>query len=572
MSQPRADRDLLFGLLAFQNNFIDRDALLGAFAAWVADKSRPLDRFLLDRGALTASRHALLTGLVDEHLKLHGDDPRRSLAALSSIGSARRDLEAIPDDDLHASLAHVSVARRDGDDSYGTRYTAAGEPTSTGGRFRVLRFHAKGGLGQVSIALDQELDREIALKEIQDRYADHPESRARFRLEAEITGGLEHPGIIPVYALGADPAGRPFYAMRFIKGDNLHEALRRFHAADAPGRDSGERRIAFRKILSRFVDACNAVAYAHSRGILHRDLKPSNVMLGPYGETLVVDWGLAKLIDRPAEAEGDDRPLRPAAARETGETVAGSRVGTIGYMSPEQAEGRLNELGPATDVYSLGATLYHVLAGRPAFEGRDDAEVMARVSRGEFHPPRKANPKVPPALQAICLKAMARLPGDRYPTPRELAEDIEHWLADEPVTANPEWLPSRANRWLRRHPAVRAWILTGLVAEVALVLSWTLLLSVERTLQRIRPLQANPEYVYDAADSILRVFRSRISYYNDLAAQLIGAQAGAAAGALVGFMVGRRGARVRLLVWLGALLGLILGIVLGPRVLSAFLK
>jgi serine/threonine protein kinase len=175
------------------------------------------------------------------------------------------------------------------------------------GRFRILRPHAKGGLGQVSVALDQELNREVALKEIQPRHADDQVSRERFVLEAEITGGLEHPGIVPVYALGQGPDGRPFYAMRFVKGDSLKDAIERFHNVEVAERDPGEQSVAFRELLGRFVDVCNAVAYAHSRGVLHRDLKPSNVMLGKYGETLLVDWGLAKSVDRP-EVKVTDRP------------------------------------------------------------------------------------------------------------------------------------------------------------------------------------------------------------------------------------------------------------------------
>src|SRR5262249_31401187 len=130
--------------------------------------------------------------------------------------------------------------------------------------------------------------------EIQDSHADHPESRTRFVLEAEITGALEHPGIVPVYGLGTYPDGRPYYAMRFIRGDSLQEAIKRFHEAEGPARDPGERALALRGLLRRFVDVCQAVAYAHSRGVIHRDLKPGNVMLGQFGETLVVDWGLAK--------------------------------------------------------------------------------------------------------------------------------------------------------------------------------------------------------------------------------------------------------------------------------------
>ena len=138
----------------------------------------------------------------------------------------------------------------------------------------------------------------MALKQILDRHADDPTSRARFLLEAEITGGLEHPGIVPVYGLGTYGDGRPYYAMRFIRGDSLKEAIERFHADAAPRRDPGRRSLELRKLLRRFIDVCNAIDYAHSRGVLHRDIKPGNIMLGQYGETLVVDWGLAKADGR----------------------------------------------------------------------------------------------------------------------------------------------------------------------------------------------------------------------------------------------------------------------------------
>jgi serine/threonine protein kinase len=181
---------------------------------------------------------------------------------------------------------------------------------------------------------------------------DRPESRSRFVLEAEITGGLEHPGIVPVYGLGSYADGRPFYAMRFIKGDSLKDTIERFHASGRTERDPGARTVAFRELLGRFIDVCNAIAYAHSRGVLHRDLKPGNIMLGKYGETLVVDWGLAKRVDRAAAAE--EQPLRPSATSASTETVAGAALGTPQVMSPEQAAGRLDLLGPASDVYSLG--------------------------------------------------------------------------------------------------------------------------------------------------------------------------------------------------------------------------
>ena len=160
--------------------------------------------------------------------------------------------------------------------------------------FARFRGHARGGLGEVLVAEDRELHREVALKQIQSQYADDAECRARFVQEAEITGRLEHPGIVPVYGLGTYANGRPFYAMRFIRGDSLKDAIERFHATRRTRLSPGERALQLRKLLRRFVDICDALEYAHSLGIVHRDLKPANVMLGKYGETLVVDWGLPK--------------------------------------------------------------------------------------------------------------------------------------------------------------------------------------------------------------------------------------------------------------------------------------
>src|SRR5262249_32688399 len=155
-----------------------------------------------------------------------------------------------------------------------------------------------------------ELDRRVALKELRSYHAHEPTSQARFLLEARLTGRLEHPGIVPVYALGRYPDGRPYYAMRLIEGEALGGAVRRFHAGEGGSRDPSRREIAFRRLLRSLIDACNAVAYAHSRGVVHRDLKPDNIMLGRFGETLVVDWGLAKALSTPgtdaAGPEGDD--------------------------------------------------------------------------------------------------------------------------------------------------------------------------------------------------------------------------------------------------------------------------
>ena len=189
------------------------------------------------------------------------------------------------------------------------------------------------------VAVDGELHREVALKQILEKHADDPVSRQRFIAEAEITGGLEHPGVVPVYGLGSDADGRPYYAMRFIKGDSLKEAIERFHDDQAlkpdPGRDG---RSSCGKLLRRFTDVCNAIDYAHSRGVIHRDIKPANIIVGKHGETLVVDWGLAKSVGR-ADPSAGEQTIAPSSSGSS-ETLPGSALGTPAYMSPEQAARR----------------------------------------------------------------------------------------------------------------------------------------------------------------------------------------------------------------------------------------
>jgi serine/threonine-protein kinase len=359
--------------------------------------------------------------------------------------------------------------------------STVGAATSAGTRFRILRLHDRGGLGNLYVARDEELNREVALKEIQPHYAHDPESRARFLLEAEVTGGLEHPGVVPVYGLGTYADGRPFYAMRLVKGDSLKEAIARFHRDQSAGQVPGGRDLEFRQLLRRFVDVCNAVGYAHSRGVLHRDLKPGNILLGPYGETLVVDWGLAKVVGRPLEPAGAEPTLRVPATGASGTTLPGSALGTPAYMSPEQAAGSLDALGPASDVYGLGATLYCLLTGRAPLETGDLDVVLEAVRRGDFPPPRRVNPAVPPALEAVCLKAMALRPQDRYASPRALAEDVERWTAGESVSVYRDPLHVRAWRRVRRHRTLVTSVAAAtLMAIITLVGATLLLMAVNR--------------------------------------------------------------------------------------------
>jgi tetratricopeptide (TPR) repeat protein len=445
-----APRDLLVGLLALQNGMVTRDQLVSAFGMRTTTPGSPLADILTEQGALRPEHRPLLDALTEAHLKLHDGDAEKSLADLDVSPSTCEYLAASGGPEVEATLAYVRPATGPARAGHTAPYAV---DTATAGvqRFRVLRPYARGGLGAVFVALDSELNREVALKQILDHHADDPASRTRFLVEAEITGGLEHPGIVPVYGLGTYGDGRPYYAMRFIRGDSLGDAIGRFHADAAPRAEPGRRSLELRKLLRRFLDVCNAIEYAHSRGVVHRDIKPGNVIVGKHGETLVVDWGLAKPLGKVDAAHDDgERTLVPTSASGSAETLPGSVLGTPTFMSPEQAAGDLDQLGVRSDVYSLGATLYCVLTGKAPFDGKV-ADVLDDVQRGRFRPPRALDPSIDRALEVICLKAMATRPENRYASCRALADDIERWMADEAVAAWKEPWTRTLIRWLARH-------------------------------------------------------------------------------------------------------------------------
>lgn len=488
MSRYPVDRYLFFGLLALQNGFVNRDQLVAAFGKWVGDKSRPLDQLMVESGALHVQARDALMLMVDQHLRQNDNDVHKSFQGLSGsdVADVCDRLETLNDNDVRASLVLLPVMDRLESEAPGI-----GQWTSTGQRFRFLRPlpGGRGGMGIITVARDEELGREVALKQIQPDKARHDIYRDKFQFEAEITGNLEHPGIIPVYGCGTDDLGNPFYAMRLVQGDHLGQAIRDFHSPPSQTPEAlraldGKKvysSVEFLTLVDRFIDACQAVRYAHARGVLHRDLKPGNILLGRFGETLIIDWGLARLRslqNRPKNIASKSVPPRllEVPSGSGSPTMEGSFLGTPGYASPEQAQGDIDKIAEQSDIYSLGAILYHIITGIIPANGTngDIGEVLDNTIRGHLVQPGEIDRGIPAGLTAIAMHAMSLRPEDRYQQVGDLIDDLVRWKADQPVSVLPETLARRSGRWARRHRGLAATIVGALmlVTTISVLTAW----------------------------------------------------------------------------------------------------
>jgi serine/threonine protein kinase len=338
----------------------------------------------------------------------------------------------------------------------------ADEPDFSSTHYRLVKELARGGMGTVYLAEDKKLNREVAIKVLSTPELSAGMARRMMR-EAQIVARLEHPGIVPVHDVGVLEDGRVFYAMKFVRGSRLDEwAVKAESIKDR---------------LRKFQAVCEAVAFAHAHGVVHRDLKPQNIMIGSFGEVLVLDWGVAKLLTAQTVSEADTLRLparRPTASspREfNDDTAHGTIIGTPLYMSPEQARGEIEQLDERSDIFSLGAILYFLLTNHSPVvrktSGRDDRPVAADcVLR-----PRELNSKSGKAGEAICLKAMARSPVERYSNAAELSADIGKLLDAEPVSAYRENVFERLGRWSGKNRFLLFLVLAYLLMRVFFILT-----------------------------------------------------------------------------------------------------
>jgi WD40 repeat protein len=356
-----------------------------------------------------------------------GGDQRRG--RLSTLAESRENPKATAEAPSPAAWSESFAPSSTSIPSYDLRKLPVVDP----GRYEILGEIGRGGLGRVLRAFDRRLDRVVAIKEMLEQNR----ASARFVHEAIATAGLEHPSIVPVYDVGRWPTGEPFYAMKLVSGRSLDAVVRELPTLS--------RRLT---LLPNVIAVADAMAYAHSKLLIHRDLKPANVLVGAFGETIVIDWGLAKSLAEdapPTEVPG------PAVAAEQGMTVAGTILGTPAYMPPEQAAGTAVDEG--ADVYALGAILYFVLAGQPPHDA-SDADAMQHVRAGRPIPLEERQQGIPPDLLTIVNRAMARDPGERYASARELADDMRRFQAGQLVTSHQYSPWALVARWLRKHRVV----------------------------------------------------------------------------------------------------------------------
>ncbi len=454
------EQNLLFAVISLQLGIIDPQQFVDVCDAWANRQQESLASILLERNWISGDDRVKIERLT---LSTLTDQEQNENATRNIISDAavRDVIERVADPEVRASLIELPnfsgnillTCLETGDDKKAERYS-------------MIRIHKEGGLGRVWLVHDNDLNRDVALKEIRKTESPDSEVWQRFVREARVTGQLEHPNIVPVHELdrgGADK--QPFYTMQFVRGRTLGEAISDYHTGV-----ENQNPMALRQLLDAFVNVCNAVGYAHTRGVIHRDLKPENVILGEFGEVMVLDWGLAKL----SHEMGNDSEQSTAItdASKQGNTIEGTVFGTPAYMSPEQAAGQIDQIESRSDIYGLGAILFEILVGHPPHQDSDRQRLLDKIINAPSPQPREFNAQIAPALNAICNKAMSKEIAERYENTKLLSTDVQRWLAGETVSVYSDPVAKKILRWgMRRRSRIRPAALTFQLGVIVVLLA-----------------------------------------------------------------------------------------------------
>ncbi|MBI4569829.1 MAG: SUMF1/EgtB/PvdO family nonheme iron enzyme, partial [Planctomycetes bacterium] len=393
-----------------------------------------------------------------------GDDSSRggggpTLPLRAAGGEAGGDPESIP-------TVPNAPAVRVGAGKKMARYRDLLEAPGAGEKYLVKGEIARGGMGAILRALDRDLRREVAMKVILPGASRNRSRLARFLEEGQVTGQLEHPNIVPVHELSKDPAGRYFFTMKLVRGEALDKILHRL----AEKEEIAQEEYPLGRLLEVFLKVADAISFAHSKMVVHRDLKPANIMVGGFGEVLVMDWGLAKLIGH-ADGAAEEVVESLRSEDDTMMTLDGSVAGTPSYMPPEQAAGRVNEIDERSDVYALGAILYEMLTLFPPYTGKNAREIVDKVLNRQIRSPLTRNPdrEPPPELAAVAMKALSRQPADRYPSVEDMARDVRLFIEGRSVSAKRDTPLQMAVKWVRRNRILAGGIAATVVAIILTV-------------------------------------------------------------------------------------------------------
>ena len=332
------------------------------------------------------------------------------------------------------------------------------------GRYDEQGTIGKGGMGEIVLCVEQNTRREVAMKRMLPTAAGHAKHRARFVEEAQVTAQLEHPNIVPVHELGRDEQGAIYFTMKLVKGRSLAEIL-------TASRD-GEESHSLGEMLQMFLKVCDGVAFAHSRGVVHRDLKPANIMVGDFGEVLVMDWGIARILGRDEAVDEDTvQSNRQDASLPALNTMAGAIMGSPSYMPPEQAAGEIDKIDHRSDIYSLGAILYTILTLKCPVEGADARAILDTVITGDIDAPERRTPgrEIPRELSAVAMKCLARFRGKRYQSVPDLQRDVSLYLEGRSVSAAPDTFARTLVKLVKRNKPVSVSVAAAAVILIAVV-------------------------------------------------------------------------------------------------------